>query len=120
MCGGFAVIAEFLGNQLCDLQTCKPVIVIMGYGISVKVIKMVWDDATSTHFNHTGRGAMKKAPLRILGVKLQSWNEHQPVIKGKLALGATFYIYIYIFSALYPCNGLLLLLTAPLWCMVVV
>lgn len=54
-----ALIAEFLGNQLCNRQPWKFVIVIMGYAISVKVIKMVWDDDTSIYFNNTGRGAMK-------------------------------------------------------------
>lgn len=31
----------------------------MGYAISVKVIKMLWDDDTSIYFNNSGRGAMK-------------------------------------------------------------
>lgn len=39
--------AVLLGNQLWDWQPCTPVMVIMGYAISVKVIKAVWDVLTS-------------------------------------------------------------------------
>lgn len=51
-----ALIAEFLGNQLCDRQPCELVIVIMGCAISAKVIKLVWGEATSTGFNNAGGG----------------------------------------------------------------
>lgn len=54
-----ALMTEFLGNQPCDRQPCKPVMVIMGYAISVKVIKVMWDVLISTHFNNTSTGAMK-------------------------------------------------------------
>lgn len=54
-----ALMTEFLGNQPCDRQPCKPVMVIMGYAISVKVIKVMWDVLISTHFNNTSTGAIK-------------------------------------------------------------
>lgn len=53
---------------------------------------MVWDVVTSTHFNNTSRGAMKKqVSLCILCVKLLNQNEPHPVIKGKLAFQITIF-----------------------------
>lgn len=54
-----ALMTALLGNQLWDWQPCTPVMVIMVYAISVKVIKAVWHVLTSTLFNNTSRRAIK-------------------------------------------------------------
>lgn len=82
---GAAHLSEFLDNQQGDQQVCKLVIIIIGYVVSVKIIKTVREEATFTDFNNKGRAALRERRLCSLCAKLPRRDEPQLVIKGKLA-----------------------------------